>query len=285
MVVSKRVCLAIISVVGLITSFQNCSKVSFVPTPDALASLGVCNKISCDLTPLTKDPAVTTILMALGEQYNSQLEVSGASSQFISETVVRYSSPKSNPKILMVQDSNTSGENPEDTVYAKDVLLSRYNVTAITIPDSGLTSADVEGYDLIWFNNPGYPMGSATTRDTLLAFAGGVVIQGDDLSHGQDFDLETLTGLHYVDNGTDVICNGTSYHHDDSMGEQYRVSLIPEKFTGVSSSVIDFRYGNDIDNTTVARPDLEVLATALGGPADCVEQRPAIVRYVKTVSP
>ncbi len=271
-----------------VTFFQNCSKVSFDKSAQSKleGTLGACNSISCNLTPLTDKPAVTTILMALGEQYNSQLEVSGASSQLIAETVVRYSSPKSNPKILLVEDSNTAGENPEDTIYARDVLLGRYNVTTIAIPNTGLTNADIAGYDLIWFNNPGHPMGAEVTRNTLLAFAGAVVLQGDDLSRGQSFDLDELTGLHYIDNGTAVICNGTSYPHDNSTGEQYRVSLIAAKFIGVTSSdAIEFRYGNDIDKTTAARPDLEVLATARGGSSECTEQRPAIVRYLKPALP
>lgn len=268
----------------IMTAFQNCSQVGFEDKhQDLQGRLGVCSGTSCELTPLTANPAVTTILMALGEQYNSQLEIAGASSQLIAETVVRYSSPKNNPKILLVEDSNTGGENPEDTVYARDVLLGRYNVTSITIPASGLTEADVAGYDLIWFNNPGHPMGAQQTRETLLAFKGAVVLQGDDLSRGASFDLEALTGLHHIDNGTSVNCGGTEYPHDNSVGEQFRVSLVAAKFTGISSSLIDFRYGNDIDNTSAARSDLEVLATAVGGPSACSEQRPAIVRYLKEI--
>ena len=44
---------------------------------------------------------------------------------------------------------------------------------------------DVENFDVVWFNNPGHPMSSQVTRDTLLNFKGAVVLQGDDLTRGK----------------------------------------------------------------------------------------------------
>lgn len=271
----------------LVLFFQNCGEVRFnqnalaSTSVDGLGTLGVCEGVSCDLTPLTAKPAVVTILMALGDEADSQLVVNGASAQLIAETVVRYASPVSNPRILLVMDQARGSEDPEDSVYAKEVLLKRYLVTQIEEPADGLLESDTIGYDLIWFNNPGSPMGSEVTRDTLTRFRGGVILQGDDLGRGRNFDNDSLTGLRYLDNGTAVNCAGTNYNHDNNLGQKFRVSLDPAKIPGADSSAINFDYGNDIDNTEPARADLEVVALALGGHVSCVEYRPAIVRYQK----
>lgn len=264
----------------LIAAFQNCSKVDFGQDPFYYGSLGVCNGVSCDLDPLTEKPAVVTILIAMGDEANNQLVVNGASSQLIAETVVRYVSPKRNPKILIVRDSASGSEDPEDTKYVASQLLIRYSTKYIDEPAEGLSEADLADYDIVWFNNPGAPMGKKKSRDTLLTFNGGVILQGDDLSRGGDFDLSSLTGLKYVENGTSLKCGNKTYNHNDNNGEKYVVSLDSQKITG-TSEVLTFRYGNDIDFTKVVRPDLEVLAWAKGGPDDCTEKFPAIVRYKK----
>lgn len=266
----------------LIIGFQNCSNVQFEGVQ--AGKLGVCENVSCELTPLTGKPAVTTILIALGDEANNELVVKGASSQLIAETIVRYSSPVSNPKILIVRDVNAGGESAEDTVYIQE-LLKRYdtndNVKFMQEPAGGLKASDVEGYDLVWLNNPGNPMGSVETRDVLLNFAGGVVLQGDDLAWGRNFDNSALTGLKYIDNGTSISCGGQTYGMDNNAGSQFKVTLDASKITGSASDALTFNYGNDIDNTSVLRDDLEVLAYAKGDIASCTEQRPAIVRYTK----
>lgn len=271
------------SALGLILMFQNCGgPVAFEQDMTKLGSLGVCNGISCDLDPLTDKPAVTTILIALGDEAESQLVVSGASSQLIAETVIRYSSPKNNPKILLVRDSNTGSEDPEDTEFIRR-LLSRYDVTFIQASSMGLTAEDLEGYDLIWFNNPGHPMANVESRDALMAFKGAVVLQGDDLARGggAGFSMTDLTGLTFVDNGTSVTCDGKAWAIDNNTAEQYQVTLDVAKIPGADSNTIEFKYGNDIDNAVAARADLEVLAYAKGSPSTCTERRPAIVRWTK----
>ncbi len=270
-----------VSAVAVLMFFQNCSQPGMI-IKDPDNKLSVCQGVSCTLDPLTDKPAVTTILLALGDKANKQLVVNGVSSQLIAETVIRYTSPKNDPKILLVQDYNIYGESPEDTVYIKDVLLKRYNVSFIVEGKNGLTSKDVEGYDLIWFNNPGHPMSSKNTMDILMAFPGAVVLQGDDLSQGSNFSLEPLTGLKHIDNGTEVICNGKKYYHNDNNGEQFRVSLNATAFPqNTDATAINFRYGNDIDKTVVTKSSVEVIAVAKGGPSACTEERPAIVRYTK----
>jgi hypothetical protein len=126
-------------------------------------------------------------------------------------------------------------------------------------------------------------MGSEKSRDALARFKGGVILQGDDLAQGNGFSTESLTGLKFVDNGTSVQCDdGQNYPHDNNSGYKFRVNLDASKIPGASDAMIAFQYGNDIDNTVVARADLEVLASAMGGPASCTKSRPAIVRYQKT---
>lgn len=278
----KQVGASILALTTLV-AFQNCSNVEFTDAP--LGKLGVCEGVSCELTPLTGKPAVTTILLAIGDEADDQLVINGASSQLLAETVVRYSSPAAKPKILVVQDSGAGNEDPEDTQYVLS-LLKRYddedNVKFIVEPATGLTDADVAGFDLIWFNNPGAPFGTEAARDVLLRFSGGIVIQGDDLSRGRnDFNVEALTGLRYIDNGTSVTCGGVKHAIDNNSGGKFSVTMDPTKIPGADSSTISFKYGNDIDMTSIARSDLEVLAWAAGDFDSCNEQRPAIVRYTK----
>ena len=273
--------------ITLSLAFHNCSKASLsVNDPgsnkaQSLPPVEVCNGISCSLTPLTNKPAVTTILLTLGDESNSQLVINGATSQLLAESVVRYSSPRENPKILVVRDYNDNGEDPEDTPYVINQLLKRYNVSTLQEPAQGLKASDLAGFDLIWFNNPGAPMGSASTLQTLMEFKGAIVMQGDDLSRGVSFSMENLTGLTHLDNGTEVECAGKSYPHNDNNGHQYRVQIDPASITGPDASVLNFRYGNDIDNAYISKPGVQVLATATGGPDSCSETRPTIVRYFK----
>jgi hypothetical protein len=224
--------------------------------------------------------AVTTILLALGDAVNNKLVGNPVSNQFLVESVIRYTSPELNPKILIVRARDNHGEDPEDTVYIQN-LLSRYRTALIDEPAGGLTPNDIKNYDLVWFNNPGYPFSLQKSYQTLLAFPGAVVIQGDDLSQGTGFSVEALTGLKFLDNGTSVVCGGKSYPHDNNSGEQFRVSLDQTRIEGLDQSTISFRYGNDIDNTKISNPKLEVLASAIGGPKACTESRPVIVRYEK----
>ncbi|MBX3017336.1 MAG: hypothetical protein KF767_05560 [Bdellovibrionaceae bacterium] len=268
-------------VLPLVLAFQNCASPQMEFAEAKLGSLGVCEGVSCELTPLTFKPAVTTILIAMGDESDDQLVVDGASAQLVAETVVRYSSPVLNPKILLVVDRGAATEDPEDTRYVRDVLLKRYDVTVVDEPAGGMALPDIEKYDLIWHNNPGVPMSSKNTMNAYLGFKGGVILQGDDLTYGSGFSMEALTGLRHIDNGTSVTCGGRSYHHDNNGGESYRVTLDAGKITGEVSDLIEFRYGNDIDNSSPARPDLMILAYAQGGPSACTEKRPAIVRYEK----
>lgn len=263
--------------------FQNCGQPGrILEKPPLNQSVNICDGVSCTLDPLTTKPAVTTILLALGDEANAQLVIKGASAQFVAETVVRYTSPVLNPKILVVKDRQSTDESANDTAYVVNTLLSRYITTFIDEPVGGLQASDVVGFDVVWFNNPGHPMSSEISGRTLINFSGGVVLQGDDLSQGSNGEVvEALTGLRYIDNGVQVTCDGKDYFHNDNGGEQYRITLSQDKFPDVDTEELKFRYGNDIDLTAISADKLEVLAQAQGGPANCTELRPVIVRYAK----
>lgn len=264
-------------------AFQNCSENIFESVDDPV-NIKVCNNISCELDPVTTKPAVTTILLALGDEANNQLVIKGGSSQLIAESAIRLSSPVTNPKILIVQDYNVAAEHPTDLEYVETVLLQRYDVTTLISPSTGITIDDLDGYDLVWFNNPGAPFRFEQTRDALLAFEGGVILEGDDLTWGRDFILDELTGLTTVNNGTSVNCNAKKYSTDNNTGSaQFRVKISGINFTGagVSPDLLEFNYGNDIDLSFVSRPGLQVLATAKATPIECTDERPTIVRYEK----
>jgi hypothetical protein len=237
----------------------------------------------CDRSPQVSEPGVVTILLALGDQLNQQMIVSGTSAAVIAESAIRFASPMRDPKILVVRDKvNFHSESYQDTEYIARNLLRLYRIVdLIDEPLSGLKASDLAGYDLIWFNNPGYPMGSLVSRDVLINFAGGVVISGDDMTSGRGFSMQPLTGLGNIDNGTSVTCAGVSYHHDNNSSFQYRVNLNALAYPMFPTSAFNFRYGNDIDNSYVLSSRTEVIAWAQGGPSTCTEKRPVIARYQK----
>lgn len=280
-------------------AFQNCSHVDF-GMPDG-ASLNQsssaptdpisdnCAGTSCSLDPLTKQAAVTTILMALGDEMDHELVVDGASSQLIAETIVRMSTPATNPKILFAWDSSADAETPEDRAFVSGTLLKRYDVTSIIVADKGLRDADVAGFDLVWFTNPGHAMASDLTRATLAKFAGGVILEGDDLAHaaggGTDADMAALTGLKFSgDNGTSVTCGTKSFAIDNNSGAQYQVGLNTDYFPGEAAATLSIHYGNDIDRADVTDANrVKVLAWAKGPTSDCTDRRPAVVTYLKSL--
>jgi hypothetical protein len=267
--------------------FQNCSDVEFASAPVSSGNPAGTPAPSPTppgglppLTPLVDKAGVVTILLALGDQVGDQLVVAGSSAQLISETVVRYASPVNNPRILVVRDANHQGESAYDPQYISQVLLQRYNASFTEEPSGGLRPGDTAGFDVIWFNNPGHPMGSQQSLNTLLAFAGGVIVSGDDMSRGEGFSTTPLTGLAHINNGTLVDCNGKVLQIDDNEGGRYRVTMDSRKMPGSANSALNFSYGNDID-LSIADPTIEVLATARGDDPACTASRPVIVRYPK----
>ncbi len=238
---------------------------------------------ACNLNPVVLKPGVVTILLALGDVAQQSIVIYEESSKLIAQNAVKFASPVANPKILVVKDFNHRGESNEDTEFIAEVLLANYSTTIKYETAGGLKECDLKGYDLIWFNNPGYPMGSITSLNSLKNFKGGVILSGDDLTQGSGFSLESFTGLKFKDNGTALACGGKSYKHNDNGGYRYRISLEEEFLPGLDESVRNFEYGNDIDNSILAFNDskYQVLAYTNGAAGTCEVKRPIIIRYEK----
>lgn len=195
---------------------------------------------------------------------------------------VDWVSPSATPSVLMVLDDNHHNEDDTDAAYIAGLLTTEgYDVDYLDEPSSGIVEADVSGYDVVWFSNPGYPPDDSTSIDTLeslLADGGGVVLQGDDMSRGyaSAFSMESLTMLGYVSNGT-RFC-GTST--DNNAGDDYGITV--DSLSHPVTLALEgeyFTYGNDIDYTEPLEDGEEVLAWAtLDGSSVC-DTIPAIVAY------
>jgi hypothetical protein len=188
---------------------------------------------------------------------------------------VRTVSPVSTPRVLVVLDDGHHGEFPGDARYVANLLRGQgFKVDLRDEPAGGLAIADVAGYDVVWFSNPGYPPDDAATFDALsqhVAGGAGVVLQGDDMawSWGNGFSMTPYTGLVFDANGTEY-CGAWT---DNDAGERYRVRFGAEDsplLAGLAGTT--FLYGDDIDSTHAA-PGTSVLATAnLDGQGGCGEK-------------
>ena len=238
---------------------------------------------ACDLAPVAVRPGVVTILLALGDIAQDKLVIAERSAQLIAQNAVKFASPVNNPKILVVKDSGHHGETIGDTQFIASKLLAAYKADVLDEPASGLRAQDLVGYDLVWFNNPGFPMGLASTLKVLKEFKGGVILSGDDMSYGAGFKTESLTGLKNIDNGSSVSCNGQTFNYDNNSAYKYQVTMEDKFLPGVDPSILSFEYGNDIDKTELLKLDsqYEVLAYASGAKNTCKFKHPVIVRYLK----
>lgn len=198
---------------------------------------------------------------------------------------VEYVAPGPQPRVLFVRDDNHRGEAANDTPQLR-VMLDRTGVASDTHfmpePKHGLLPEDIEGYDVIWFSNPGLPMDDEVTRFTLeaaLAAGKGVITSGDDVSAsmGQGFPMTPLTHLIFEDNGTNTCGEVT----DADRGANYRVTVTDDAHPltrGLAGQ--SFLYGDDIDHTIPAGEGEEVLAWAtLDGSDDCPVRTPVIVAF------
>jgi hypothetical protein len=236
---------------------------------------------ACDFNPAVKKIGVVTILLALGDMAQESVVINEESSRLIAQNAVKFATPVANPKILVVKDFNNRGESVGDTEFISEKLLVNYETQLKYETPAGLTADEVTGFDLIWFNNPGYPMGSLSSFEVLKNFEGGIILSGDDLTQGAGFKLESLVGLKYIDNGTRLVCENRSYNFNNNTGYRYRVTLEEQFMPGLDESVKNFEYGNDIDNSSLSdsTANYEVLAYANGAEGTCEVKRPVIVRY------
>jgi len=222
---------------------------------------------------------VVTSLLSLGDKDNipSPLIRREIASAIIRKSV-NFASLKKKPKVLFVKDSRHGNESLDDFVLTESVLRELYGDENVGVWSEDLRMQNAEGYDVIYIINPGHPMGSSVTADSLeqIKASGevGIVIHGDDMSRGRNFNLSNLTGLKYKSNGT----NACGIRIDNNRGNKYSVKLRKRFFKKLSleSRVMD--YANDIDHTEVVNKKVRILAMAKA-PAGCDLKVPAIVGY------
>lgn len=223
---------------------------------------------------------VATILLTLDVAQLSE----GSADRLIAQTV-DWVSPVDAPSVLFVRDDFHHGEYAQDTadIYHR-LQKAGYVVSLMDEPSNGASLTDFDGFDVVWFSNPGYPMDDLASFNALLQFSengGGVVLQGDDMSwsYGKAFSTTPLTRLEHVDNGT----NYCGVRVDNGRGGAYRVNM--EEGThpilaGLAGE--SFLYDDDIDTAWIsdeALADAEVLAWAtIDGKENC-SRKPVIVAY------
>lgn len=215
-----------------------------------------------------------TVLMTLTNPHLPAADVS----TFVGNTVAWVSDAPA-PSVLVVLDDNHHNEFAGDADAIAAMLDAQgYMVTRLDEPQHGLSADDLDGYDVVWFSNPGYPPDDLSTIQALGAFnadGGGLVLQGDDMTraHGNAFSMEGLTGLRYLDNGVRTCGQLTN----NNAGTQFAVSLVDSHPVFDTLSQTTWLYGDDIDEATVVGP-VDVVAEA-GLASNGCGQRPAIVLH------
>lgn len=233
---------------------------------------------ACPPTGEPTEGRVATILLTLGDP-----GVPTETAATLALQAVEWASPRLRPHVLIVLDDGHNGEDVTDAELIQWLLddVDTLDVTYLDEPVGGLTPSDVEGFDVVWYANPGYPMDDLQAFGTLQAFVeagGGLVLQGDDMtwSAGHAFDMTDLTGLDYVDNGS----SACGQRIDNGNHGTYTVTVADDDHAITRSlEGSSFPYGNDIDNSVVVSEWAEVLATAVPTNAPECAPRPVIVGF------
>jgi hypothetical protein len=226
-----------------------------------------------------KRAGVVTSLISLGDQDNitSPLIRREVASAIIRKSV-NFASIKKDPKILFVKDTRHNNESLDDFVLTESVLRELFGDANVSVWSEDLRAQNAVGFDVIYVVNPGHPLGSSITADTLknLRDTGkvGIVLHGDDMSRGRNFALNDLTGLKYKSNGT----SACGINIDNNRGNKYSVKLRKRFFKKLSVEARIMDYANDIDHTEVVNPKVRILAMAKA-PNGCDLKIPAIVGY------
>ena len=221
---------------------------------------------------------VLTILLTLNDMWMDQ----GVANQLLVNSVA-WVTPygMSDPRVLVIRDDEHSGEHPEDSENSLNWLLDAgYDATLIDEPEDGIVPADLTGYGVAMLSNPGHSPDDESTLEALYDFSTqgyGIIFQGDDMTHfdGGGFDMESLTRLHHIDNGTEY--HGYDIDNDD--GDLYEVELgnfSHPVLDGIEGTI--FLYGDDIDTSEPSHQDEVVLAFA-GVQGASVPTKPAIAGY------
>ena len=222
---------------------------------------------------------VLTILLTLNDMYMDQ----SVSRQLLLNSVAWVTpSGQADPRILIIRDDAHSGEHPEDSEQIRDNLVAAgYDATMIEEPEDGIDSSYLVGYSVAILSNPGHSPDDEATLEALYDFSChglGLIFQGDDMAHfddEDDFDMESLTRLEYIDNGTEY----HGYDIDNDEDDRYEVTI-----EGIAHPVvagienITLYYGDDIDTTEPAHVNETVLAWATVEGTN-LPSKPAIAGY------
>ncbi len=165
----------------------------------------------------------------------------------LAQEIVNAVAPRNNPTVLVVLDDNHHGESQDDAAYVKSLLVSRgFQADLINEPSNGIREEQLDGYDVVWFSNPGYPVDDLSSMQAIAAFrahGGSVVLQGDDItwSMGASFSMTPYTKLRHVDNGTNFCGRLT----DNNAGARFAVRFGDNAPASLAGKV--WNYGDDID--------------------------------------
>jgi|GEM_PF-3640017 len=222
---------------------------------------------------------VVTSLLSLGDQDNIaepliRKEIATAAIR----KYVNFASIKKRPKVLFLKDTRHGGESLEDFNYTESILRELYGSENVSVFSEDLRMQNAEGFDVIYVINPGYPLGSSITSETLSSLKEkgtvGIVLHGDDMARGRNFNLSALTGLKYKNNGT----SACGIRLNNNVGNQYTVKLRKRFFKKLSVESRTLSYGNDIDHTEIIKKKMRILAMAKT-PKGCDVKVPAVVGY------
>ena len=216
---------------------------------------------------------VVTILMALSEQW-----IPEETARQLLINSVDFATDVPDPAILVIRDDNTNGEDEDDPINISSWLQSvGYSVTFMQEPTDGIAQSDLAGFHVVIFSNPGHPPDDDSTIDALYSFSSqgyGVILQGDDMTRTTNPNMEAMTRLIGVDNGTSYF----GVNIDNNSGDAYSVRLVPYNVLNTNITAINFPYGNDIDSTTLASSSVYVAAwTTVEGSQH--PEKPAITAY------
>lgn len=236
--------------------------------------------VACPAAPALGKSA--TVLLTLSDP-----NIEARDARELVRRTTEWVSPVAAPRVLVVLDDNHHGEAAGDAAYVA-AALGRANIRyeLMDEPEHGLLASALDGFDVVWFSNPGYPMDDAGTFQTLQAALGrgmGVVLQGDDMawSFGHSFDMSPLTHLRFEDNGT----TACGLHTDNNAGDgRFQVQAIQSHPMLGSLGGRSFFYGDDIDLTEPQNSGETVLAWGSvmnrGGRAPACDTRvPVVVAY------
>ena len=186
------------------------------------------------------------------------------------------------PRVLVVRDQNHRGADLEDVdllvtdlrAALGDAAVDRVDEESLLTPGD-LQLADVAGYDVVWFVNPGEPIDSPTTLTTLHRFragGGGLILQGDDIAQFQASpalaDGVTLSTFH---NGGRRACGAPIEAWGDNA---YRVRWVESAHPVLAGLSGEFDYAKDLDLVDASGAALAVASFAAAG---CSLAAPAVL--------